>query len=269
MGCNLGKALPSRTGCRKNVQTQSVHTILTVACSYRQHCAGSGMPLPYKGMCDWRLCHQTCSLHGVSCPQRARRVRFSQKSSKNHDFHLADFAFVWYIFILWTKNLLDRIQKGLSSMTDQKNIRNIAIIAHVDHGKTTLVDEMLKQGGIYRENAGAGSQGHCRCQQSRPPGRPGARGHGRGAGAFAGSGRYRRAVRLAHHFLLRAAGHSLPTARIETGTDLTPLFETIVNYIPAPTGDAEAPMQMLVSSIDYNEYVGRIGIGRVERGTVR
>ena len=103
---NLGKALPSRTGCRKNVQTQSVHTILTVACSYRQHCAGSGMPLPYKGMCDWRLCHQTCSLHGASCPQRARCVRFLQKSSKNHDFHLADFAFVWYIFILWTKNLL-------------------------------------------------------------------------------------------------------------------------------------------------------------------
>ena len=64
------------------------------------------MPLPYKGMCDWRLCHQTCSLHGASCPQRARCIRFLQKSSKNHDFHLADFACVWYIFILWTKNLL-------------------------------------------------------------------------------------------------------------------------------------------------------------------
>ena len=53
------------------------------------------------------------------------------------------------------------------------------------------------------------------------------------------------------------------------GTDLTPLFETIVNYIPAPQGDAEAPLQLLVSSIDYNEYVGRIAVGRVERGTIR
>ena len=55
----------------------------------------------------------------------------------------------------------------------------------------------------------------------------------------------------------------------QMGTDLTPLFETIVNYIPAPTGDAAAPLQVLVSSIDYNEYVGRIGIGRIERGTVK
>ncbi len=51
--------------------------------------------------------------------------------------------------------------------------------------------------------------------------------------------------------------------------NLDPLFDTIVNYIPAPEGDPTAPMQMLVSSIDYNDYVGRIGIGRVERGTVR
>ena len=49
--------------------------------------------------------------------------------------------------------------------------------------------------------------------------------------------------------------------------NLDPLFDTIVNYIPAPEGDPTAPMQMLVSSIDYNDYVGRIGIGRVERGT--
>ena len=51
--------------------------------------------------------------------------------------------------------------------------------------------------------------------------------------------------------------------------DLKPLFETIVNYIPAPSGDAEAPLQLLVSSIDYNEYVGRIAVGRVERGTIK
>ena len=55
----------------------------------------------------------------------------------------------------------------------------------------------------------------------------------------------------------------------ELGTDLVPLFETIVNYIPAPQGDAEAPLQLLVSSIDYNEYVGRIAVGRVERGTIK
>ena len=53
------------------------------------------------------------------------------------------------------------------------------------------------------------------------------------------------------------------------GTDLVPLFETIVNYIPAPQGNKEEPLQLLVSSIDYNEYVGRIAVGRVERGTIK
>jgi len=55
----------------------------------------------------------------------------------------------------------------------------------------------------------------------------------------------------------------------EVGKDLTPLFETIVNYIPAPQGNKEEPLQLLVSSIDYNEYVGRIAVGRVERGTIK
>ena len=55
----------------------------------------------------------------------------------------------------------------------------------------------------------------------------------------------------------------------ETGTNLEPLFETIVNYIDPPKGDAEAPLQLLVSSIDYNEYVGRIAVGRIERGTIK
>jgi GTP-binding protein len=55
----------------------------------------------------------------------------------------------------------------------------------------------------------------------------------------------------------------------EMGENLVPLFETIVNYIPAPSGDPAAPMQMLVSSLDYNDYVGRICIGRIERGTIR
>ena len=53
------------------------------------------------------------------------------------------------------------------------------------------------------------------------------------------------------------------------GTDLKPLFETIINYIPAPEADVDQPFQMLVSSIDYNEFVGRIAIGRIERGTVK
>lgn len=55
----------------------------------------------------------------------------------------------------------------------------------------------------------------------------------------------------------------------EQGADLTPLFETIVNYIDAPQGDENAPLQLLVSSIDYNEYVGRIAVGRVERGAIK
>lgn len=53
------------------------------------------------------------------------------------------------------------------------------------------------------------------------------------------------------------------------GTDLIPLFDTIVNYVNPPEGDPEAPLQMLISSIDYNEYVGRIGIGRIARGTIQ
>ncbi len=53
------------------------------------------------------------------------------------------------------------------------------------------------------------------------------------------------------------------------GTDLRPLFDTILDYIPAPEGEVDAPLQMLVSSIDYNDYVGRIGIGRIEAGTLR
>ena len=53
------------------------------------------------------------------------------------------------------------------------------------------------------------------------------------------------------------------------GTDLKPLFDTILEYIPAPEADVDAPFQMLVSSIDYNEYVGRMAIGRIERGTLK
>jgi len=234
-------------------------------------------------------------------------------------------------------------------MAAQENIRNIAIIAHVDHGKTTLVDEMLKQGGIYREN----QQTVDRVMDSGDLERE------RGITILAKNtavqykdtkinivdtpghadfgGEVERILKMVNgvlllvdaaegpmpqtRFVLQKAlelGHKVivvvnkidkPDARIhevmdevlellldlnatdeqfnsptvfcsgrqgtaaygpdEVGTDLVPLFETIVNYIPAPEGDKDAPLQLLVSSIDYNEYVGRIAVGRVERGTIR
>ena len=120
-------------------------------------------------------------------------------------------------------------------MAAQKDIRNIAIIAHVDHGKTTLVDEMLKQGGVYRENQAVVD----RVMDS-------------------GDLERERGITI----LVKNTAHA-------AGANLEPLFDTIVSYIPAPTGDETAPLQLLVSSIDYNEYVGRIAVGRVERGTIR
>ena len=234
-------------------------------------------------------------------------------------------------------------------MAQQDKIRNIAIIAHVDHGKTTLVDEMLKQGGIYRENQAVVDRVMDSGDLERERGitilakntsvrykdykinivdTPGHADFG---------GEVERILKMVNgvlllvdaaegpmpqtRFVLQKAlelGHKVIVvvnkidrldARIEEvmdevlellldldateeqfdsptlfcsarqgiasygptdiGIDLTPLFETIVNYIPAPTGDCNAPLQMLVSSIDYNEYVGRIGIGRIERGTIR
>ena len=234
-------------------------------------------------------------------------------------------------------------------MSQQENIRNIAIIAHVDHGKTTLVDQMLKQGGIYRENQttvervmdsgdlerergitilAKNTAVHYKNTKINIVDTPGHADFG---------GEVERILKMVNgvlllvdaaegpmpqtRFVLQKAlelGHKVivvvnkvdrPDARVhevmdevlellldldatdeqfdsptifcsarqgvasygpdQMGTDLTPLFETIVNYIPAPTGDAAAPLQVLVSSIDYNEYVGRIGIGRIERGTVK
>ncbi len=234
-------------------------------------------------------------------------------------------------------------------MAQQENIRNIAIIAHVDHGKTTLVDQMLKQGGIYRENQATvervmdsgdlerergitilakNTAVHYKNTKINIVDTPGHADFG---------GEVERILKMVNgvlllvdaaegpmpqtRFVLQKAlelGHKVivvvnkvdrPDARVhevmdevlellldldatdeqfdsptifcsarqgiasygpdQVGTDLTPLFETIVNYIPAPTGDAAAPLQVLVSSIDYNEYVGRIGIGRIERGTVK
>ena len=231
-------------------------------------------------------------------------------------------------------------------MAQQENIRNIAIIAHVDHGKTTLVDQMLKQGGIYRENQATvervmdsgdlerergitilakNTAVHYKDTKINIVDTPGHADFG---------GEVERILKMVNgvlllvdaaegpmpqtRFVLQKAlelGHKVivvvnkvdrPDARVhevmdevlellldldatdeqfdsptifcsarqgiasygpdQLGTDLVPLFETIVNYIPAPTGDDAAPLQVLVSSIDYNEYVGRIGIGRIERG---
>ena len=229
------------------------------------------------------------------------------------------------------------------------HLRNVAIIAHVDHGKTTLVDEMLKQGGIYRENQATvdrvmdsgdlerergitilakNTAVHYKDVKINIVDTPGHADFG---------GEVERILKMVNgvillvdaaegpmpqtRFVLSKAlelGHKVivvvnkidrPDQRIHEvmdevlellldlnatdeqfesptlfcsgrqgtasyspdvpGTDLTPLFETILNYIPAPEADVDAPFQMLVSSIDYNEFVGRIAIGRIERGVVR
>ena len=234
-------------------------------------------------------------------------------------------------------------------MAQQDKIRNIAIIAHVDHGKTTMVDEMLKQGGIYRENQAVVDRVMDSGDLERERGitilakntsvqykdykinivdTPGHADFGGEVERIlkmvngvillvdAAEGpmpqtRFvlQKALELGHKVIVAVNKIDRLDARIEevmdevlellldldateeqfdsptlfcsarqgiasygptdVGIDLKPLFETIVNYIPAPEGDAEGPLQMLVSSIDYNEYVGRIGIGRIERGTIR
>ena len=234
-------------------------------------------------------------------------------------------------------------------MVSQEKIRNIAIIAHVDHGKTTLVDEMLKQGGIYRENQATvdrvmdsgdlerergitilakNTSVHYKDYKINIVDTPGHADFGGEVERIlkmvngvillvdAAEGpmpqtRFvlQKALELGHKVIVAVNKIDKPDARVhevmdevlellldldatdeqfnsptvfcsgrqgtasyspdEAGTDLTPLFETIVNYIPAPQGDVEGPMQLLVSSIDYNEYVGRIAVGRVERGTIK
>ena len=230
-----------------------------------------------------------------------------------------------------------------------EHLRNVAIIAHVDHGKTTLVDEMLKQGGIYRENQATvervmdsgdlerergitilakNTSVHYKDYKINIVDTPGHADFGGEVERIlkmvngvillvdAAEGpmpqtRFvlQKALELGHKVIVAVNKIDKPDARIhevmdevlellldldatdeqfnsptvfcsgrqgtasyspdEAGTDLTPLFETIVNYIPAPGGDDTAPLQLLVSSIDYNEYVGRIAVGRVERGTIK
>ena len=230
-----------------------------------------------------------------------------------------------------------------------EHLRNVAIIAHVDHGKTTLVDEMLKQGGAFRANQEVQDRvmdsgdlerergitilakntaiqyGDVKINIVDTPGHADFGGeverilkmvNGVILLVDAAEGpmpqtRFvlSRALDLGHRVIVVINKIDRPDQRIHEvmdevlellmdldatpeqldspmlfcsgrngtasyspdvlGTDLQPLFETILSYIPAPEADDSQPFQMLVSSIDYNEFVGRIAIGRIERGTLK
>ena len=230
-----------------------------------------------------------------------------------------------------------------------ENTRNIAIIAHVDHGKTTLVDQMLKQGGAFRRNQEVAERVMDSGDLERERGitilakntaihykdyklnivdTPGHADFG---------GEVERVLKMVNGVLLLVDAYEgpMPQTRFvlqkalelelkavivvnkidrpdarpaevvdeilellfelnatdeqldspvvfasaregraslsyfEPGEDLCPLFDTIISHIPPPSGDENAPLQMLVSSIDYNEYIGRVAIGRIENGILR
>ena len=239
-------------------------------------------------------------------------------------------------------------KKGVFPLQNEK-LRNVAIIAHVDHGKTTLVDQMLKQGGAYRENQEtvervmdsndlerergitilakntAIQYGDTKINIVDTPGHADFGGeverilkmvNGVILLVDAAEGpmpqtRFvlSRALELGHRVIVVVNKIDRPDQRIHEvidevlellldldatleqldspmlfcsarqgiasyspdvpGTDLKPLFDTILSYIPAPEADLDQPFQMLVSAIDYNEFVGRIAIGRVERGVLK
>ena len=231
----------------------------------------------------------------------------------------------------------------------REDVRNIAIIAHVDHGKTTLVDELLKQSGVFRENQDVAERVMDSNDIERERGitilskntavtykntkiniidTPGHADFG---------GEVERVLKMVNGVVLvvdafegpmpqtrfvlsKAMALKLPviccinkidrpearptevvdevlellldlgaddeqldcpfvyasaktgTASFdpsENGTDMQPLFDTIIDYIPAPEGDPEAGTQVLISTIDYNEYVGRIGVGKVDNGIIK
>ena len=231
----------------------------------------------------------------------------------------------------------------------REDLRNVAIIAHVDHGKTTLVDEMLKQGGAYRENQATeervmdsnalekergitilakNTAVHYNDVKINLIDTPGHADFGGEVERIlkmvngvillvdAAEGPMPqtrfvlgKALSLNHRVIVVINKIDKPDARIGEvedeilellidlgandeqldspmlycsgragtatedpsveGTDLVPLFDKILDYIPAPEGEEDGELQLLVSSIDYNDYVGRIGIGRIERGMIK
>lgn len=233
-------------------------------------------------------------------------------------------------------------------LTTRNNIRNIAIIAHVDHGKTTIVDELLKQSGVFRENQEVAERVMDSNDIERERGitilskntaihyqdikiniidTPGHADFGGEVervlkmvnGVVLVVDAFEGAMPQTKFVLKKALELSLPvvvcvnkidrpearpeavvdeilelfidldaneeqldcpfifasakegfasTSPDEKGTDMKPLFDAITDYIPAPQGDPDADTQVLISTIDYNEYVGRIGVGKVDNGSV-
>ena len=231
----------------------------------------------------------------------------------------------------------------------RNDLRNIAIIAHVDHGKTTLVDEMLKQGGVFRANQQVADRvmdsndlerergitilskntavhyGDTKINIVDTPGHADFSGEVERVlktvsgvlllvDSFEGpmpQTRFvlKKALELNLKVIIVINKMDRPDARCEEvldetlellidldasdeqldspvvyasgrsgiatrdlsepATDLRPLFDCIMEHIPAPEGDPDEPLQLLISTIDYNEYVGRIGIGRIERGSIK
>ena len=231
----------------------------------------------------------------------------------------------------------------------REDLRNVAIIAHVDHGKTTLVDGLLEQGGAYHENQATTDRvmdsnalekergitilakntairyGDKKINVIDTPGHADFGGeverilkmvNGVILLVDAAEGpmpqtRFvlRKAMELNHRIIVVVNKIDRPDARVNEvidevlellidlnatdeqldspmlfcsgragtasfspdapGTDLKPLLDTIIDYIPAPEGEEDEDLQLLVSAIDYNEYVGKIGVGRIERGTLK
>ena len=233
--------------------------------------------------------------------------------------------------------------------TKRETVRNVAIIAHVDHGKTTLVDELLKQSGVFRENQEvqervmdsndierergitilskntAVTYKDCKINIIDTPGHADFGGEVERVlkmvngvilvvDAFEGSMPQTKFVlskaleldlsvivcinkidrpearpaevvdevlellmdldasdeQLDCPFLYASAKAGFAVRNLDDPREnMVPLFETIIEHIPAPEGDPEAPTQVLISTIDYNEYVGRIGVGKVDNGFVK
>src|SRR5437762_2394193 len=159
-----------------------------------------------------------------------------------------------------------------------RSVRNLAIIAHVDHGKTTLVDKLLHQSGTFAAHQHIAERVMDSNDLERERGitilakntavdydgvhinivdTPGHADFG---------GEVERSLSMVDGVLL------LGTATLDLskpGTDMRPLFRTIIDRVPAPKGDPDGPLQLQISNIDYSSYVGRIGIGRIARGRLK